>query len=95
MQKVFFDSKVAKCKQTNIKRWWDLIRGLSEERCTNNCTQKLLCNQLPSFDALADRFNTFLSSLTANFTPLAAQPSGFFLQFLSTCWWIITLCTNH
>ena len=73
----------------------DEIKGLSEVRCTNNCTQQMLSDQLPSFDALADIFNTFFNSLTANFTPLAAQPSGVLLQFLSTCWWIIILCTNH
>ena len=35
-------------------------------------------DQLPSIDALANRFNTFLVSLTANFTPLVVQPLGSF-----------------
>ena len=48
-------------KETNIKGWWDEIKGLSEVRCTNNCTQQMLSDQLPSFDALEDRFNTFNS----------------------------------
>lgn len=36
----------------------------------------MLSDQLSSTDALANRFNTFLDSLTANFTPLVVQPTG-------------------
>ena len=40
----------------------------------------MLSDQLPSVEALANRFNEFLGSLTAEFTPLPSQPSG---QFFS------------
>ena len=53
-------------------------RSVLNVRCTNNCTQQMPSDQLPSFDALADRFNTFFNSLTGNLTPLAAQLSEFF-----------------
>ena len=59
-----------------FKRWWDEIKGLSGVRCTNNWTQEMLCDQKLSIDALADRFSTFLCSLTANFTLLVAHPLG-------------------
>ena len=45
----------------------------------------MLSDQLPSIDAFANRFNTFLEGLTANFALLVVQPP----------WWIILLCTNH
>ena len=32
-KKLFFYSKVAQLKQTNIKWWWDEIKGLSGVRC--------------------------------------------------------------
>ena len=40
----------------------------------------MLSDQLPSIDALANRFHTFLDSLTANFTPLVVQPRGSFFM---------------
>ena len=40
----------------------------------------MLSDQLPSIDALANRFNTFLDSLTANFTPLVVQPRDSFFM---------------
>lgn len=36
------------------------------------------CDQILSIHALANRFNTFLDSVMANFTPLAVQPPGSF-----------------
>ena len=39
----------------------------------------MLSDQLPSIDALANRFNTFLDSLMANFAPLVVQPPGSFV----------------
>ena len=38
----------------------------------------MLSDQLPPIDALANRFNAFLDSLTANLTPLVFQPPGSF-----------------
>ena len=49
-------------------------------RCAENWVQQLLSDQLPSVEALANRFNEFLGSLTAEFTPLPSQPPG---QFFS------------
>ena len=38
----------------------------------------MLSGQVPSIDALENRFHNFLDSLTANFTPLVVQPGSFF-----------------
>ena len=77
-KKSFYDNKVAKLKQSNIKRWWDEVKSLSGVRSVNNWVQQVLCDQLPSVEALANRFNEFLGSLTADFTPLPSQPPGQF-----------------
>ena len=49
-------------------------------RCDERWVQQMLSDQLPSVEALANRFNEFLGSLTAEFTSLPSQPSG---QFFS------------
>ena len=79
-EKSFYDRKVAKLKHTNIKRWWDKVNGLGGVRCAENWVQQMLSDQLPSVEALANRFNEFLGSLTAEFTPLPSQPP---VQFFS------------
>ena len=79
-KKSFYDRKVAKLKHTNIKRWWDEVKGLGGVRCAESWVQQMLSDQLPSVEALANRFNEFLGSLTAEFTPLPSQPPG---QFFS------------
>ena len=56
-ERLLFDRKVAKLKQTNIKRWWHDIKGLSGVRCYNNWTQQMRSDQQPSIDAFANRFN--------------------------------------
>lgn len=56
-ERLLFDRKVAKLKQTNIKRWWHDIKGLSGVRCYNNWTQQMRSDQQPSIDAFANTFN--------------------------------------
>ena len=73
-KKSFYDRKVAKLKHTNIKRWWDEVKGLGGVRCAESWVLQMLSDQLPSVEALANRFNEFLGSLTAKFTPLPSQP---------------------
>ena len=46
-KKSFYDSKVAKLKQTNIKRWWDEVKGLGGVRCAENWVQQMLSDQIP------------------------------------------------
>ena len=47
-------------------------------RSASNRVQQMPSDQLPSAEAFGNNFNTFLDSLTANFTPLPAQPPGVF-----------------
>ena len=79
-KKSFYDRKVAKLKHTNIKRCWDEVKGLGGVRCDECWVQQMLSDQLPSVEALANRFNEFLGSLTAEFTPLPSQPPGRFFS---------------
>ena len=74
-KKSFYDSKVAELKETNIKRWWEEVKGISGVRCTKNWVQQMLSDQLASVEALVNRFNEFLGSLTADFTPFAVSTS--------------------
>lgn len=55
----------------------------------------MLSDQLPSIDALANRFNIFLDSLTANFTPLVVQSRGSFFTVPELFLVDNLLCTNH
>ena len=47
---------------------------------SENWVQQMLSDQLPSVEALANRFNEFLGSLTAEFSPLPPQPPGKFFS---------------
>ena len=78
-KKCFYDRKVAKLKQTNVRRWWKEIKGLTGLRCSENWVQQMLGDQLESTELLANSFNTFLAGLTADFVALPQIiPSSFF-----------------
>ena len=79
-KKCFYDRKVAKLKQTNVRRWWKEIKGLTGLRCLESWVQQMLGDQLESTELLANSFNTFLASLTADFVLLPQIiPGSFFL----------------
>ena len=78
-KKCFYDRKVAKLKQTNVRRWWKEIKGLTGLRCSESWVQQMLGDQLESTELLANSFNTFLAGLTADFVPLPQIiPCSFF-----------------
>ena len=82
----FCDRKVAKLKQTNVRRWWKEIKGLTGLRCSESWVQQMLADHLESTELLANSFNTFLAGLTADFVPLPQTIPGSFSQSLNTYW---------
>ena len=78
-KKCFYDRKVAKLKQTNVRRWWKEIKGLTGLRCSESWVQQMLGDQLESTELLANSFNTLLAGLTADFVSLPQIiPCSFF-----------------
>ena len=78
-KKCFYDRKFAKVKQTNVRRWWKEIKGLTGLRCSESWVQQMLGDQLESNELLANSLNTFLAGLTADFVPLPQIiPGSFF-----------------
>ena len=63
-KKCFYDRKVAKLKQTNVRRWWKEIKGFTGLRCSESWVHQMLGAQLESTELLANSFNTFLAGLT-------------------------------
>ena len=84
-KKCFYDLKVAKLKQTNVRRWWKEIKCLTGLRCSESWVQQMLGDQLESTEVLANSFN-FLAGLTADFVPLPQIIPGSFFLVLITCW---------
>ena len=84
-KKCFYDRKVAKLKQTNVRRWWKEIKCLTGLRCSESWVQQMLGDQLESTEVLANSFN-FLAGLTADFVPLPQIIPGSFFLVLITCW---------
>ena len=75
-KKCFYDRKV---KQTNVRRWWKEIKGLTGLRCSESWVQQMLGDHLESTEVLANSFNIFLAGLTADFVPLSQIiPGSFF-----------------
>ena len=78
-KKCFYDQKVAKLKQTNVRRWLKEIKGLTGLRCPERWVQQMLGDQLESTEFLANSFNTLLAGLTTDFVPLPQIiPGSFF-----------------
>ena len=78
-KKCFYDQKVAKLKQTNVRRWLKEIKGLTGLQCPERWVQQMLGDQLESTEFLANSFNTFLAGLTTDFVPLTQIiPGSFF-----------------
>ena len=61
-----YERKFAALKDSNVKRWWKEIEGLTGQRSTTD----RLDENIPSLTALADCFNDFLAGLTAHVIPL-------------------------
>ncbi|XP_032237538.2 uncharacterized protein LOC116618187 [Nematostella vectensis] len=77
----YYKTKVAKLKNTNVKRWWKEVKGLSgDSGSSRDWSQQMLCDDIPTTSDLATRFNNFLGSLTAHFEPLPPQAPGSFYQ---------------
>ena len=77
-KKCFYERKVAKLKQTNVRRWWKEIKGLTGLRCSESWVQQMLGDHLESTEVLANSFN-ILAGLTADFVPLPQIiPGSFF-----------------
>ena len=53
-KKCFYDKKVAKRKQTNVRRRWKEIKGLTGLRCSESWVQQMLEDQLESTELLAN-----------------------------------------
>ena len=70
-KKCFYDPKVAKLKQTNVRRWWKESKGLTRLRCSESWVQQMLGDQLESTGLLANSFNIFLAGLTPDFVAVA------------------------
>ena len=70
-RKNFNERTVAALKDSNVKRWWKEIKGLTGQRSTTDSwVFQMLDENIPSLTALADCFNDFLAGLTAHFVPL-------------------------
>lgn len=60
-----------KRKDSEVKRWWREIKGLTGERSTTDSWAfQMLDENIPTLTALAYCFNDFLAGLTAHFIPL-------------------------
>ena len=71
--------KLLNLKQTNVRRWWKAIKGLTGLRCSESWVQQMLEDHLESTEVLANSFNIFLAGLTADFVPVPQIiPGSFF-----------------
>ena len=71
--------KLLNLKQTNVRRWWKAIKGLTGLRCSESWVQQMLEDHLESTEVLANSFNIFLAGLTADFVPMPQIiPGSFF-----------------
>ena len=67
----FYERKFAALKDSNVKRWWKEIEGLTGQRSTaDSWAFQRLDENIPSLTALVDCFNDFLAGLTAHVIPL-------------------------
>ena len=72
-KKSFYRSKVEALKESNISRWWKEIKGLTGGNKNTEWFHQMLNENTPCVGALAERFNTFLCSLTSHFAPLQTE----------------------
>ena len=86
-KKCFYDRKVAKLKQTNVRRWWKAIKGLTGLRCSESWVQQMLEDHLESTEVLANSFLTssWLVLLLTLYRCLRLSLVHF-SQSLITCW---------
>ena len=79
VKSAFMTGKLLNLKQTNVRRWWKAIKGLTGLRCSESWVQQMLEDHLESTEVLANSFNIFLAGLTADFVPVPQIiPGSFF-----------------
>ena len=66
----YYSNKVEALKESNVARWWREIKGLAGGKQNDEWFHQMLDENIPTVDALAERFNTFLYDLTSHFVPL-------------------------
>lgn len=67
----YYSKKVTDLKSTNLSRWWKEIKNLGGLTSKDEWHHQLLNEEMPSCQLLAEKYNNFLTSLTADFTPLS------------------------
>ena len=75
-KRVFYNSKVAKLKETNPRRWWKEVKGLTGVDSSMDWPLRMLCSDTPTVDVLAEKFSLFLEDLTDHFFPLTPSTPG-------------------
>ena len=79
VKSAFMTGKLLNLKQTNVRRWWKAIKGLTGLRCSESWVQQMLEDHLESTEVLANSFNIFLAGLTADFVQVPQIiPGSFF-----------------
>ena len=68
----FYNNKVKKLKNTNIRRWWSEIKNLAGVSAREGQWYAQLCDghHIDNIETLCCKINEFFSGLTSNFSPL-------------------------
>ena len=69
----YYSSKVSSLKETNLSKWWTEVKAIGGLSDRSEWWHQLIDCATPTIDALCEKFNEFLDSLTSHFSPLAPE----------------------